>query len=117
MRCAGKKFDGMVPDRMAWEPLGLLFTKDLHVTSIMSGDFLVVGGLFWGMQCDSAYEVSVISDGSGSVNASGKEFCPFCIWASEYNGEMGVVNPSSFPIYLGLYGREPRVAEDGFVFA
>ena len=30
---------------------------------------------------------------------------------------MGVVDPTSFPVYFWLHCRKPRVAEDGFVFA
>src|SRR5229473_1358939 len=69
------------------------------------------------MQRNSAYEVPIVSDWSGSVDVSGEEFCLFCIWASEYDREMSMVDPSSFPIYFRLHGCEPWVAENGFVFA
>ncbi len=107
----------MVPDRMGWESLRLLFAKDLCVMLIVSGNLWVVSGLFWGVQRDSAYEVSVVSDRSRLVYASGKEFCPFRIWASEYDREMSMVDPSTFPIYFGLYRREPWIAKNGLVFA
>jgi len=36
----------MVPNQMAQKPLGLFFTKDLGMTSIVSGDFLMAGIFF-----------------------------------------------------------------------
>src|SRR5258708_10419669 len=101
---------------MGWESLRLLFAKDLCMMSIASGNLWVVGGLFWGVQRDSAYEVSVISDRSRLVYASGKKFCLFRIRASEYDREMSMVDPSMFPIYFGLYHREPWIAKNGLVF-
>ena len=107
----------MVPDRMGWESLRLLFAKDLCVMLIASGNLWVVGGLFWGVQRDSAYEVSVVSDRSRLVYASGKEFCPFRIWASEYDREMSMIDPTSLPVDFRLHRCEPWVAENGLVFA
>ena len=60
---------------------------------------------------------SVAPDWSGSVDTPGEEFCPLCVGASKDNGETGVVDPPSFPIYLRLHCREPWVPEDGLVFA
>ena len=37
-----KEFNSVVPNRMAWEPLGLFFAKDFGMTSIVSGDLLMV---------------------------------------------------------------------------
>ena len=41
----------------------------------------------------------------------------FCVWTSKNDREMGVVDPTAFPIYFGLYGCKPWIAKDGFVFA
>ncbi len=106
----------MVPDRVGWEPLGLLFAKDFCVASIASGDFRVVGGFFWGVQCDSTYEVTVISNWLRSIDTSGKEFCSLGIQASEYNGEMGVIDPTLFPIYLWLHCCKPWITKNRLVF-
>src|SRR5258708_36526061 len=102
---------------MGWESLQLLFAEDLSVTSITSRDFWVVGSLFRGLYRNLAYKVAVVPDGSRSVDASGDEFCSFCVRTSEYDREMGVVNPSAFPLYFGLYCCKPWIAEDGFMLA
>ncbi len=56
-------------------------------------------------------------DWSRLIDASGKEFCSFRVWASEYDREVSVVNPTSLPIYFRLHSREPGIAEDGLVLA
>ncbi len=107
----------MIPDRVGWKSLGLLFTEDFCMPLVASGDLWVIGAFFWRVQRNPAYKVPVISDWSRSVDASGKEFCSFRIWASKYDREMSVVDPTSFPIYFRLHCRKPRVAKNGFVFA
>ena len=107
----------MVPDQVGWKSLGLFFTKDFGVASVMSGDLLMARIFFRQVQSDPAYKVSIIFGRSGSINASGEEFCAFHIFTSEYDGEVSVVDPAAFPIYFGLYSCEPWVVEDGFVLA
>ncbi len=106
----------MVPNRVGWKPLRFLFAKDFGVTSVTLGYLCVVGILFRWEQRDSAYEISVVFDRSGSIYTSGDKLGFFCIGASKYNGKVSVVNPASFPVYLGLHCCEPWVTEDGFVF-
>jgi hypothetical protein len=49
----------------------------------------------------SAKEVSILLlDGSGDVANSWDEYHTFSIWCSEYNGQLGVVYPSCFPVDL-----------------
>ncbi len=48
-RGARVEFDGVVPDRMRRESLGLLLAKDFGMPSVASRDFLVIGGLLWGV--------------------------------------------------------------------
>src|SRR5258708_35741425 len=85
--------------------------------SVASRDLWVVGDFFRRVQHNPAYKVPVFLDWSRAVDASGEELCSFRVWASEYNGEVSMVNPTPFPIYFGLHRREPWVAKDGFVFA
>src|SRR5258708_10685277 len=107
----------MVPNRVGRKPLGLLFAEDLRMVSVSSGYFQVVATFFGWMQGDSADKVSVVSDWLGSIDASGEEFCLLCVWAPKYNGEMGMVNPTPFPVYFGLHCCEPWVAEDSLMFS
>ena len=107
----------MVPDRVGWELLGLLLAEDFSVMPITSGDLRVVSGLFWEMEHNPAYEVPVVSDGSGAVDPPGEELCSFRVWTSEDDWKVGVVDPSTFPVYFRLDCCEPWVAEDGFVFS
>ena len=113
MRCVGKEFDGVVPDRMGRKPLGLFLAKDFGVAPITSGYLWVVSVFFRRLQRDPAYEVLVVFDRSRSVDASGEELCSFCIRTLEYDGKMSVVDPSSLPIYFRLHCCKPWVAEDG----
>ncbi len=48
-RHAREEFDGMIPDQVSGEPLGLLFAKDFGVPSIASRDLLVIGSFVWGV--------------------------------------------------------------------
>ena len=48
-RCARKEFNGVVPDRVSGESLGLLFTKDFGMPLIVLGDLLVIGSFLWGV--------------------------------------------------------------------
>ena len=56
-----------------------------------------------------------MSDRSGSVDPSRDKLRSFCVRAPEYDGEMSVINPPSFPINFRLYSGKPRIAKDGFV--
>jgi hypothetical protein len=53
---------------------------------------------------------------SRDVNGSRDEAGFSGIGGSEYNRELGVIDPSSFPINFWLHGGEPWVSEYGFVF-
>ena len=107
----------MVPDRVRRKPLGLLFAKYFCVMLVASGDLLLVDIFVWWVQRDSAYEVLIIFDRSRSVDASGKELSSLRVRAPEYDWEVSVIDPTSFPIYFRLCGCEPWVAKNGFVFA
>jgi len=87
------------------------------MTSVALGDFLMARIFFRWVQSNLTYEISILLDRSRSVDTPGKEFCMFCIQTSKNDRKMSVVNPTAFPIYFGLHGCKPQVAEDGFVFA
>ena len=107
----------MIPNQVGGEPLGLFFAEDLFVAPVASWYLRAVVVFFRGVQRNSAYEVSVVPNWSGSIDVPGEELRPFCVRASEYDGEVSVVDPASFPIYFWLHSRKPWVTEDGFVFA
>ncbi|SRR5258707_14390367 len=102
---------------MGGEPLGLLFAKNFGVASILSGNLSGVISFFWGVYHNPTYEISVVPNGPRSINTLGKELCSFCVWASEYDGKMSVVDPPTFPIYLWLRRGKPWVAKNGLMLA
>jgi hypothetical protein len=58
-----------------------------------------------------AKKVSILSlDRIGNVTSSWDEYCAFGVWCSEYDGQLHMIYPSSFPIDLWLSGSEPRVS-------
>ena len=106
----------MVLDQVGWKSLGLFFTKDFGVASVMSGDLLMARIFFRQVQSDPAYKVLIFLDGLRSIDTLGEELCTFSIWTSEDDREVSVVDPATFPIYFGLHSCKPWVAKDGFVF-
>jgi len=102
---------------VGWKSLGLFFTKDFGMASVMSGDLLMARIFFRQVQSDPAYKVLILLDRLRSVDTPGEELCAFCVWTSENDGEVSVIDPAAFPIYFGLYSCEPWVVEDGFVLA
>src|SRR5258708_37382716 len=102
---------------MGWKSLGLFFAENFGMASITSGYFGMVSMFFGRLKGDSAYEISVFDNWARSIDAPGKEFCSLGIRTPEYDRKMGVVNPTSFPIYFWLHCRKPWIAEDGLVLA
>src|SRR5258708_1387225 len=102
---------------MGRKPLGLFLAKDFGMAPITSGYFQVVRVFFGRLQRDPAYKISVFCDWTRSIDTSGEELRFFCVGTPKYNREVGMVDPTSLPIYLWLHRCEPWVAEDGFVLA
>jgi hypothetical protein len=50
-------------------------------------------------------------------DGSGEEMHFSCIGCLEYYQELGVVDPSSFPVYAWLYGCKPRVSQYSFILS
>src|SRR5258708_13004808 len=73
------------------------------------------GDSFW-VKDDPSNEVAVLFLLSRDVPLSRYEDSLFRIIGSEYYGELGVVDPSAFPVYLGLRSSEPWISEGGFLF-
>ena len=77
---------------------------------------ILVFRLVW-VNGDSAQEIPFFANQSGNISDSRDECCFLCVWHSEYNGELGMVNPSLFPINSRLCGCKPWVFKDYFVFS
>ena len=109
----------MVPYRVFWQALGLFLAEYLFVPFEFvwdSFDFLLLE-LFW-KECDSSDEVAVFWSGwSWYVFSSGGKDGFFCIWCSEDDRELCVVDPTSFPINSWLGGCKPRVSQDRLMFS
>ena len=102
----------MVPYRVFWQALGLFFAEYLFVSLEFVWDpfgfFLLE--LFW-KECDSSNEVAIFrSDWLRYVFSPGGEDGPFCVWCSEDDRELCVVDPTSSPIDPWLRGRKPGIS-------
>jgi hypothetical protein len=108
----------MVPYSVFGQPLGLLFTEHLPMLLVFFWyfPFLQLSELL-GVYRDPSNEVFRFRFDTGYVFHSWYEHCFLCIWGSQDDGQLCVVNPSSFPIDVGLYCSEPWVPQDGLVFA
>src|SRR5258708_13174189 len=74
------------------------------------------GDLF-GVEDDSSKKIVIYSSLSGEIPLSGDKNGLLCITGAQYYGELGMINPSPFPIYLWLCGSKPRVPQDCFLFS
>ena len=90
---------------MVRESLGLLFVKYFLVSVVLRWDSCYWGGVcFWWGEGDSS-NIYFVSYRSLWYFAGPWDKCsPFCILGLEDNGELSMVNPSSFPIDLWLSG-------------
>ena len=64
-----------------------------------------------------SYEVPIFYNGAQPVDCPWHESSLFCVWGSEYDWQLGGVDPSSLPVYFGLCGHELGVTQDGFIFS
>ena len=67
------------------------------------------------MDNDPSEEVAIPLFLSRDISLSGYKGGPLRIVGSEYYWELCVIDPSSFPVYLGLCGGKPWISEDGFL--
>src|SRR5712692_2453630 len=71
---------------------------------------------FW-VEDDPSEEVVILFLLPRDIPLSGYKDGSFCIVSSEYYWELGVVDPSAFPVYFWLRGGKPWISEDGFLLA
>ena len=69
------------------------------------------------MKDDSSEEVVVSPSFSRDISLSGYKDGFLRIVGSQYYWELGVIDPSSFPVYFWLCGGKPWVSKDGFLFS
>src|SRR5258708_5016696 len=100
----------MIPDGMSRQPLRLFFAEYLFVSLILGGDPSdgYCGDLFR-MEDDSPEEIVACPLLSRDILLSGHKNGPLCVVGMQYYRELGVIDPSSFPIYLWLCGGKPWV--------
>src|SRR5258708_7878278 len=101
----------MIPDGMLRQPLRLFFTEYLLVSLILGGDpsNRCCGDLFR-MKDDSSEEIVAHPLLSRDIPLSGHKDGSLCIFGTQYYWELGVIDPSSFPVYFWLRGGKPWVS-------
>src|SRR5258708_25847919 len=107
----------MVPDSVSRQSLRFLFAEHFFVPLVFGGDpsdracrdcFRV--------EDDPSDEVIVCSSSPRDISLSRYKDRPFCVISTQDYWELGVVDPSPFPIYLGLGCSKPWITEDCFLF-
>ena len=65
---------------------------------------------------DPSDEIVIYSSFSGDVSLLRYKDGPLCIIGTQYHWELGMVDPSSLPVYFRLGCSKPWIAEDCFLF-
>ena len=108
----------MVPYRMHGQSLGFLLAEYFSMLLVFFGDSTgSFGSEDLRMDCNSSYVVSIWSWLAELVPISWHEDRLFSIVRFEDDRQLGMVDPTVFPINLGLYCCEPGVSQDRLVFS
>src|SRR6266852_1481532 len=99
----------MVPYCVQWESLGFFFTEYFVVFLVFFWYLNSVRLCFFWMYGYPSYVVSVWVRFSWDVLIPRDKDSSFCIVCSQNDRELRVVNPSLFPIDLGLHHHEPGI--------
>ena len=107
----------MVPYSVTGQPLGFLLVEYFFMTLVFVWEVCLRGFCFLRMDCDTPYKIPVTVNGSWYILPSWGKGGSFGVIGSENNGELGVVDPSLFPVDFWLVGGKPWVSQDSFLFA
>src|SRR5229473_6159266 len=119
-QCGGswEQFNGMVPDSVSRQPLRLFFAKHLFVPLVLEGNPSNGGcrDRFW-VEDNPSNEIVVWALLLRDVLLLVHKDCFLCIVGPQYHWELGMVDPSSLPVYFWLSCSEPWITEDCFLFS